>query len=178
MKMVKKLLVGGAIICSFSFLSFNDVAKPQASYEPSYRAHELILCLRPDIDKEMAALIGRHIDLACLETGLDPELVVALIGRESSFIPWSVSSVGCKGLMQVHFKAHPDKTKGLKESDLFQIAINVRIGCMILKEYIDSSTTLYDALGKYVGSVTDPKKDYRNEILRNAAELYALKRSR
>ena len=173
MKMVKKLLVGGAIICSFSFLSFNSPVESQISCEPELRAHELILFLRPDIDKEMAALIGKHIDLACLETGLDPELVVALIGRESSFIPWSVSSVGCKGLMQVHFKAHPDKTKGLKESDLFQIAINVRIGCMILKEYLDSSRNVYDALGRYVGSVKDPKRDYRNEIMKNAAELYA-----
>ncbi|MFA5436901.1 MAG: transglycosylase SLT domain-containing protein, partial [Candidatus Neomarinimicrobiota bacterium] len=76
------------------------------------RTAEYIRYLRPDIDPGMVDLIAHHVDMACLEHGLDAELVVALIARESSFLPWARSRADCVGLMQINPRAHRDKCKG------------------------------------------------------------------
>lgn len=136
------------------------------------RTAEYIRYLRPDIDPGMVDLIAYHVDMACLEHGLDAELVVALIARESSFLPWARSRADCVGLMQINPRAHRDKCKGYSGVELYHIRVNVGIGCSILREYMDRSKSFDEALGRYMGC--QGAVSYKRDILAMAAELYAL----
>ena len=143
----------------------------EAIYVMDTRTAEYIRYLRPDIDPGMVELIAQAVDMACLEHGLDTELVVALIARESSFLPWARSRADCVGLMQVNPRAHKDKCKSYTPSELYHIPVNVGIGCAILREYIDRSKSLDEALGRYMGC--QGAVSYKRDILATAAELYA-----
>ena len=152
-----------------SAYAINQRDKPV--YVLDTRTADYIRYLRPDIDPGMVDLIAYHIDMACLEHGLDAELVVALIARESSFLPWAKSKADCVGLMQVNPRAHKDKCKSYTPSELYHIPVNVGIGCAILREYIDRSKSLDEALGRYMGC--QGAVSYKRDILATAAELYA-----
>lgn len=143
----------------------------EAIYVMDTRTADYIRYLRPDIDPGMVDLIAYHIDMACLEHGLDAELVVALIARESSFLPWARSRADCVGLMQVNPRAHKDKCKSYTPSELYHIPVNVEIGCKILREYMDKSKSVDEALGRYMGC--QGAVSYKRDILSTAAELYA-----
>ena len=144
---------------------------PRPVYVPVTFTAEYIRYLRPDIDPGMVDLIAYHIDMACLEHGLDAELVVALIARESSFLPWARSRADCVGLMQINQRAHRDKCKGFSGVELYHIPVNVGIGCKILREYMDKSKSVDEALGRYMGC--QGAVSYKRDILATAAELYA-----
>jgi len=144
----------------------------EAIYVLDTRTAEYIRYLRPDIDPGMVDLIAYHIDMACLEHGIDAELVVALIARESSFLPWARSRSDCLGLMQINPKAHPDKCRGYAQAELYHIPVNVGIGCRILREYMNRSKSVDEALGRYMGC--QGAVSYKRDILAMAAELYAL----
>lgn len=73
--------------------------------------------------------------------------------------------------MQVNPRAHKDKCKSYTPSELYHIPINVGIGCAILREYIDRSKSLDEALGRYMGC--QGAVSYKRDILATAAELYA-----
>lgn len=143
----------------------------EAIYVLDTRTAEYIRYLRPDIDPGMVELIAQAVDMACLEHGLDTELVVALIARESSFLPWARSRADCVGLMQINPRAHKDKCKSYTPSELYHIPVNVGIGCAILREYMDRSKSLDEALGRYMGC--QGAVSYKRDILATAAELYA-----
>ena len=153
-----------------SAYAINQRDKPV--YVLDTRTAEYIRYLRPDIDPGMVDLIAYHIDMACLEHGLDTELVVALIARESSFLPWAKSKADCVGLMQINPRAHRDKCKGYSGVELYHIPVNVGIGCKILREYMDMSKSVDEALGRYMGC--QGAVSYKRDILSTAAELYAL----
>lgn len=88
--------------------------------------------------------------------GLDPQLVLSLIQVESAFKKYAVSRVGAKGYMQVM----PFWVKAIGRSDqnLFDLRLNLRYGCTILRHYLDiEHGNLYRALGRYNGSLGRPK---------------------
>lgn len=64
---------------------------------------------------------------------LPPDLVLAIIEVESRFDPWAVSSTGAVGLMQV--MPFWPRQLGL-QTELVDVAPNVRIGCEILRYYL------------------------------------------
>jgi soluble lytic murein transglycosylase-like protein len=83
---------------------------------------------------------------------LPPELVLAVIDIESAFDRFAVSSAGARGLMQVM----PFWLKELNRPDdnLFDIQTNLRMGCTILRYYMDREKgELSPALARYNGSV-------------------------
>ena len=136
------------------------------------RTAEYIHYLRPDIDPDVVEIIAQAIDFNCLVHGLDAEIVTALIARESSFLPWARSRADCVGLMQINPRAHRDKCKGFSGVELYHIPVNVEIGCKILREYMDRSKSVGEALGRYMGC--QGAVSYKRDILSTAAELYAL----
>ena len=156
-------------ILAGSLYAVNREDKPV--YVLDTRTAEYIRFLRPDIDPEIRQVIAQAIDYHCLEYGLDTELVVSLIARESSFLPWAKSKADCVGLMQVNPRAHPGKCKGYSSAELYHIPVNVGIGCAILREYMDRSKSLDEALGRYMGC--QGAVSYKRDILATAAELYA-----
>ena len=83
--------------------------------------------------------------------GLSPSLVLAVIQVESRFNPRAVSVAGARGLMQV--MPFWLREIGYPKDNLFNVDTNLRLGCNILKFYIDKShDDLYEALARYNGS--------------------------
>ncbi len=107
--------------------------------------------LQPRLDALIGARIVDAVFKSCGLYSLSPGLVINLMFRESSFNHMSISKKGAVGLMQVHPPSHPEKVEGIPISELYGIETNIELGCRILREYLDSSTSLREALGKYLG---------------------------
>jgi soluble lytic murein transglycosylase-like protein len=93
--------------------------------------------------------------------GLEPDLVLSVIRGESNFRKYAISSAGAIGYMQVMpFWAD---IVGERSTDLFNVRTNLRLGCAILRAYLDQEKgDLSQALARYNGSVGDPT--YSNYI--------------
>jgi soluble lytic murein transglycosylase-like protein len=95
--------------------------------------------------------------------GLDPQLVLGLIQVESGFKKYAVSSVGARGYMQV--MPFWVKSIGSPEQNLFDMRLNLRYGCTILRHYLDMEKgDYYRALGRYNGSLG--QATYPNLVVR------------
>ncbi len=96
--------------------------------------------------------ILRHVHQEAQRVDLPPELVLAVIDIESAFDRFAVSSAGARGLMQVM----PFWLEELNRPDdnLFNIQTNLRMGCTILRYYLDMENDEYSpALARYNGSI-------------------------
>ncbi|MEP7183607.1 MAG: transglycosylase SLT domain-containing protein [Betaproteobacteria bacterium] len=88
--------------------------------------------------------------------GLDPQLVLGVMHHESGFKKFAVSPVGARGFMQV--MPFWVKQIGSPDQNLFNLRINLRYGCVILRHYLAiESGDLYRALGRYNGSLGRPE---------------------
>ena len=95
---------------------------------------------------------------------LAPELVMAVIQVESSFNRYAVSDVGARGLMQL--MPFWMKEIGLPNDDLFNPAVNIRYGCMVLGDYLRRSEGNIDqALARYNGSISQRGARYASRVL-------------
>lgn len=92
--------------------------------------------------------------------GLPPELVLAVIEVESNFDRWAISRAGAQGLMQVmpFWLAEI----GRPEDNLHDPRTNLRLGCAILRYYLDMENgDLPRALARYNGSLGSTKYSRR-----------------
>lgn len=87
------------------------------------------------------------------EIKLDPLLILAVMAIESSFNPFAESPVGAQGLMQVMSKVHHDKFEDLGgvKAALNPVA-NIKVGSLILKEYVTRGGSIEAGLKSYVGA--------------------------
>lgn len=95
------------------------------------------------------------VDLAWREADkhehISPELVLAVIQKESSLNAKAASSYGAKGYMQVVKRFHAEKLA--KNESLTDPKVNIRVGTEILQEYTNlKKGNLRDALAKYSGN--------------------------
>ena len=82
---------------------------------------------------------------------LPPELVLAVIEVESNFDRFAISRVGAQGYMQI-MSFWLDEI-GQLEDNLFHARTNIRMGCTILRHYIDvEKGDLRKGLARYNGS--------------------------
>ena len=96
---------------------------------------------------------------------LPPELVLAVIQVESAFDRWAISSVGAQGLMQI--MPFWLKEIGHPDDNLFHIKTNLRMGCTILRFYLDKEKgNLTRALARYNGSLHIKPNRYANKVFR------------
>ena len=96
------------------------------------------------------------------ESKLPPGLVMAVMQVESDFNRWAVSPAGAVGLMQV-MPYWPLKL-GMKGWELVHVAPNLRMGCAILRFYLQNThNDVRLALEKYNGSVGHP--EYPDRVL-------------
>ena len=94
---------------------------------------------------------------------LRPELVLAVIEVESRFDEFAISVSGARGLMQV-MPFWLDEI-GISDQNLFKIRTNLRMGCTILRYYVDMEPdSLSRALARYNGSLG--KTVYPNKVIR------------
>jgi soluble lytic murein transglycosylase-like protein len=114
-------------------------------------------------DHRLRSDLLKTVHYEATRAGLDPQLVLGLIQVESGFRKYAVSSAGARGLMQVM----PFWTRTIGDGDegkLFDIRLNIRYGCIILRHYLDIERgDLYMALGRYNGSRGKP--EYPNRVL-------------
>lgn len=103
-----------------------------------------------DADTRLRLLRSIHREASRRE--LPPELVLAVIDIESRFDHYAISRVGAQGLMQVmpfwlDEIGHPD-------DNLMDIDTNLKMGCTILKYYLDMEKgNIRRALARYNGSL-------------------------
>lgn len=87
------------------------------------------------------------------EINFDPLLILAVMAIESRFNPFAESPVGAQGLMQVMSKVHHDKfaDMGGTKAALNPVA-NIKVGSLILKEYVARDGSVEGGLKRYVGA--------------------------
>jgi len=104
----------------------------------------------------------RLIHQEATRAGLPPELVLAVIEVESNFDRWAISRSGAQGLMQV-MPFWLDEI-GHPEDNLHDPRTNLRLGCAILRYYLDMEEgDLPRALARYNGSLGSTR--YSNRVL-------------
>jgi len=112
-------------------------------------------------DRERVKLL-KLIHHEARHANLPPELVLAVIQIESNFDRWAISSVGALGLMQV--MPFWLKEIGRPGDNLFNAQTNLRMGCTILRHYLDiEKGNIIKALGRYNGSLGSYK--YPRKVL-------------
>jgi soluble lytic murein transglycosylase len=98
------------------------------------------------------------------ESGLDPNLVFAVMRSESSFNPDAISAVGAMGLMQLTpptFEWAMDKTPEKEiyiDSDLYKPDVNVHYGTIVLSAFIKEFGNEETALAAYHAGRSNVKK--------------------
>ena len=101
---------------------------------------------------------------------LPPALVMAVIDVESRFNRWATSSAGAVGLMQV--MPFWPKQLGMHNSQLVEIPHNIRMGCTILKYYLQRERGDYSrALARYNGSLG--RRNYSDLVLVRLANRWS-----
>ncbi len=123
----------------------------------SHRLHKRV----SDPTERLLILKTAHYEAKRVE--LPPELVLAVIDIESNFDRFAISHAGARGLMQV--MPFWLKEIGRPDDDLFDIHTNLRMGCTILRHYLDlEKGNRTRALARYNGSVGKtwyPQRVYR-----------------
>ena len=118
-------------------------------------------------DEKTRLSLLKQVHLEASRAELQPELVLAVIQVESNFDSYAISSAGAQGIMQV--MPFWLKEIGRPDDNLIVLKTNLRMGCTILKYYMDmENNDLHKALARYNGS--RGSKIYSNKV------LYALQR--
>lgn len=106
------------------------------------------------------------------ELHLDPLLIVAVIGVESGFNPFSQSVFGAQGLMQVVPRFHMDKLPEEADRAAFLDPVtNVQVGAKVLKESIRRFGGLEEGLQQFGGAMSDPDRRYSSKVLAEKQRL-------
>lgn len=106
------------------------------------------------------------------EHRIDPLLIVAVIGVESGFNPFSQSVVGAQGLMQVVPRFHLDKLPEEAERGAFLDPVtNVQVGVRVLKESIRRYGSVEDGLQQFGGAANDPERRYAARVMAEKQRL-------
>ena len=115
-----------------------------------------------DDDQKRIALL-KQIHYEATRANLRPELVLAVIEVESRFDKFAISRAGALGLMQV--MPFWLKEIGRPNDNLFDMKTNLRMGCTILRHYLDKEKgNLTHALARYNGSLYSHR--YTNKVFR------------
>jgi soluble lytic murein transglycosylase-like protein len=104
----------------------------------------------------------RQVHYEARRADIEPELVLAVIEVESRFDEYAISVSGARGLMQV--MPFWLEEIGISDRNLFKIRTNLRMGCTILRYYLDMEPgNLGRALARYNGSLG--QTDYPNRVI-------------
>lgn len=141
-------------IIMWSFVEFTSTAQPAGSYIPAEA-------------QEACVKYGE-------EYGICPELLMAMIERESSGRP-DAESGGCKGLMQISDRWHKDRMERLEVTDIYDVEGNIHVGADYLAELFEEYEDVGSVLMVYHGEKNAADKEklssYADWILNRSAEL-------
>lgn len=119
------------------------------------------------VSSEATQLIVSAAYMTGHDTGVDPTLILAVMAIESRFNPFAESGMGAQGLMQVIPKYHLDKFEELggKEQVLNPVS-NIKVGALILKDYIVRFGGVEPALKAYSGAaIAEDDAGYAAKVL-------------
>jgi len=137
--------------------SVSDLAAPKLLFANKEEGDAWLAEMSRRLEKRMPDKAYREgflttVHYEATRAGLDPQVVLSLINVESAFKKYAVSRVGARGYMQIM----PFWTKAIGNPDhnLFDMRLNLRYGCTILRHYLDLERgNLFRALGRYNGSL-------------------------
>ncbi|MFK8016256.1 MAG: lytic transglycosylase domain-containing protein [Gammaproteobacteria bacterium] len=114
----------------------------------------------PDDTERLELLKLIHSEAA--RANLPPELVLAVIDIESNFDRFAISYAGALGMMQI--MPFWLNEIGRPDDNLFHLPTNLRMGCTILRHYIDREKgNLAGGLARYNGSYG--RRVYSDKVL-------------
>ncbi|MBS1230409.1 MAG: Lytic transglycosylase catalytic [Proteobacteria bacterium] len=125
---------------------------------------------RYKVSKEAMHPLFETVQRISKEHGIDPLLIVAIIGIESGFKSDAKSAGGGHGLMQIIPRYHLNKIPdGLGVKGLMDPAVNVKVGTIILDDAISRSGSPVAGLQSYNGS--KKKKLFANRVLAEKSRM-------
>jgi soluble lytic murein transglycosylase-like protein len=140
-----------------------------------------------NVDALVAALARKYrvsadatremVDAAYVEggrNGLDPLLIIAVIGIESRFNPIAQSDGGALGLMQIIPRYHGDKFDEAAGESMLDPRVNIQVGAAVLREYIRRGGTEIAGLQLYNGALDDESSAYAHKVLAEKQRLRSL----
>jgi len=186
-----------AILLSASTARLDASAKRQLEAAPADvvlpEAGELRLAATPrlaglpNVDALVSALARKYrvsatatremVDAAYVEAGrngLDPLLIIAVIGIESRFNPIAQSELGALGLMQIIPRYHEDKFDAAGGESMLDPRVNIQVGAAVLRDYIRRGGTEIAGLQLYNGSLDDESSAYAHKVLAEKQRLRSL----
>jgi soluble lytic murein transglycosylase-like protein len=102
---------------------------------------------------------------------IDPLLILAVMAIESGLNPFAESPVGAQGLMQVMAKVHHAKFQQMGGSAFNPVA-NIRVGALILKDYVNRGGSIEAGLKTYVGAAAfDNDSGYGSRVMAEYSKL-------
>ena len=128
-----------------------DTSKPLT---PGQRNVTSFLAKRYSVSPEAVESIVRLAYKVGKEEKVEPTLILAIVGIESSYNPFAASPVGARGLMQIMPKIHKDKFEALSPGDWSPLnpEMNMRVGAKIIREYTRRTGSVNAGLRWYVGA--------------------------
>lgn len=111
--------------------------------------------------------------LTAREVKMDPLLILAVMAIESGLNPFAESPMGAQGLMQVMSKVHTEKFQemGGVQAALNPVA-NIRVGALILKDYVAKGGSVEAGLKSYVGAgAFDSDDGYGSRVMAEYSRL-------
>ena len=119
-----------------------------------------------NIQIDVQGISNEMIDDIATRSGVDPNIVKAIIQEESGGNPNAVGDGGESiGLMQIQPKHHQKRMEELGIVSLFDPQENVILGCAILSDLYDKYGNYEDALSVYNSGNTEDGKAYAERIL-------------
>ena len=145
--------------------------EPESALSPRMWGALEHVARRYKVSSEVLIPVFELAQLAAQERRIDPLLIVAIIGIESSFNPFAESSMGAQGLMQVIPRFHRDKVPDeAAGKSFFDPDVNILVGVKVLEEAIRRRGSLTAGLQYYAGS-TDPEGLYSKRVLAEKERL-------
>ena len=184
----KQLLLAAGLIAGLAFGAQRAFAPPAVAVAcvPEEIADDAVADPLDAEQRQLARHLARRFQVAADDTGLavfaayraanevglDPLLVLAMIGVESSFNPDAESSVGAKGLMQIIPRFHLAKLKAHGGEDaVLDPESNIAVGARILQEYVHRFGSLEAGLQQYNGAARDESGQYALKVLAERSRL-------
>ena len=121
----------------------------------------------PDVRKRLDFL--KHVHYEASRAKIPAELVLSVIQIESNFDRFAISRVGARGMMQI--MPFWLKEIGKPDDNLFHLRTNLRMGCTILRHYINKEKgNLVRGLARYNGSLGSTR--YSDKVLDSLAKRW------
>ncbi len=148
------------------------VEESVVSLNPRMRGALDYVSKRYRVSTEALLPIFATAEVAGRELRLDPLLIIAVIGVESGFNPFSQSVVGAQGLMQVMPRFHMDKLPEEADRSAFLDPVtNVQVGARVLKESIRRNGGVTSGLQQFAGASNDPDRRYASKVMAEKQRL-------